>query len=404
MMGGTRALKGALKVTLVTETFPPEVNGVAFTLAQIAKGFSAMGHFIEVAKPAPSEKSSKKNPWREIHLPSKPIPGYANLRFGLPCGSLLRKHWSNGRNRPDLVYLATEGPSGLSALRTCQMLGIPVVSGYHTNFDEYARHYHLGPLKHLVESYLRWFHNNTLATFAPSDWMIERLRQMGYKNLNLFGRGVDTKIFNPVHRSAELRNSWGIKEEGRVLLTACRVAAEKNLDLTCSLFRRELLRGSVGACIVAGDGPEKERLSREYPEIHFPGCLSKEELARYYASADLFLFSSATETFGNVVTEALSSGLPVVAYDYAAPRQYISEGKNGFLAPFGDAERLGSKLETAINLSSMDFQALGTQALKVTNKLDWKEVLLKLELDMRSAVETQGLDDLRESPAINQAA
>ena len=317
--------KKHLKISLLTETFPPEVNGVAFTLARLARGLSFLGSEIEVLRPKRISKDKETEPWVEIDLPSKPIPKYPQLRFGLPCSGLLYKRWKE--YRPDIIYLATEGPVGFSALRVAKKLGISVVSGFHTNFDLYLKHYRISILKSVLDAYLKWFHNQTHVTFSPTDWMINELRQKGYKNLKKLSRGVDEKLFAPQNRSESLRKSWGINELDRVMLSVSRVAAEKNLNIVCELFSKMIKENKAKIGIIVGDGPERARLSKKYPEIVFTGCLTKENLAKHYASADLFLFASQTETFGNVVTEALSSGLPVIAYDYAAASEYINDKK-----------------------------------------------------------------------------
>ena len=182
-----------INVCFLTETFPPEVNGVAFTLARLARGLSALNSKVQVLRPSRAYKGSNNEPWQEVDLPSCPIPNYPQLRFGKPCGSKLAKIWLN--NRPDIVYLATEGPAGFSALRVAKKMKIPVVSGFHTNFDLYLKHYRISLIKPLVDSYLRWFHNNTSATFAPTDWMINELENKGYKNLRILSRGVDRILF-----------------------------------------------------------------------------------------------------------------------------------------------------------------------------------------------------------------
>ena len=248
---------------------------------------------------------------------------------------------------------------GFSVLRAAKKLEIPTVSGFHTNFDLYLKHYKLSLIKPFVEVYLKWFHNKTMATFAPTGWMIEELENKGYGNVRRLSRGVDRELFSPTKRSEELRRSWNAGEIDRVLICVSRIAAEKNLDLCCKLFQERIEQGKAKAGVIVGDGPERERLSREYPQLIFPGCLSKADLAEHYASADVFVFPSTTETFGNVVTEALTSGLPVVAYDYAAPAEYIEPGRNGYLAILGNEDSLSSNLDKILRLSGLNLATMG---------------------------------------------
>ena len=170
-------IRKSLKVSLLTETFPPEVNGVSFTLAHLARGLCAMGSEVEVLRPARKTVGKDDEPWSEVDLPARPIPNYPQLRFGLPCYKMLLQRWQE--ERPDVIYLATEGPAGFSALRAARKLGIPTVSGFHTNFDLYLKHYKISLIKPFVDGYLKWFHNQTMATFAPTDWMIEELENKG---------------------------------------------------------------------------------------------------------------------------------------------------------------------------------------------------------------------------------
>jgi len=223
-----------MKVCLLTETFPPEVNGVSFTLARLAKGLSELGDEVQVLRPKRAYMGSGDEPWQEIDLPSCPIPNYPQLRFGLPCAGRLAELWK--KDRPSIVYLATEGPAGFSALRVAKKFSIPTVSGFHTNFDLYLKHYRISLIKPVVEGYLRWFHNRTSATFAPTDWMVEELKKKDYQNLYILSRGVDRKLFSPKQFQQKLRQAWGAGRNDKVVVSVSRIAAEKNLDLTCSLI------------------------------------------------------------------------------------------------------------------------------------------------------------------------
>jgi len=376
-------IRKSLKVSLLTETFPPEVNGVSFTLAHLARGLCAMGSEVEVLRPARKTVSKDDEPWSEVDLPARPIPNYPQLRFGLPCYKMLLQRWQE--ERPDVIYLATEGPAGFSALWAARKLEIPTVSGFHTNFDLYLKHYKISLIKPLVDGYLKWFHNKTMATFAPTDWMIDELENKGYENVRRLSRGVDRELFSPTKRSETLRKSWSVGEIDRVLICVSRIAAEKNLDLACKLFQERIEQGKAKVGVIVGDGPERERLSREYPQLIFPGCLSKADLAEHYASADIFVFPSTTETFGNVVTEALTSGLPVVAYDYAAPSEYIEPGRNGYLSTLGNEDSLSSNLDKILRLSGLNLATMGREARASTKPADWKKIIGRFHRDLVEA-------------------
>lgn len=321
-----------MRFSLVTETFPPEINGVSMTLGRLVQGLRQRRFDVQVVAPARPDRIGTAPSL--FPVPGFPIPRYPELRFGLPANSSLERLWR--RQRPDCVHIATEGPLGWSAGRVARHLGIPVVSSFHTNFHSYGSHYGFGFLKNGVLAWLRAFHNATLRTFVPSADMIDLLTRRGFRNLRLFSRGVDTRLFHPDKRDPALRHDWGAGPQTPVILYVGRLAGEKNLSLTIRAFRamRELLPDA--RMVLVGDGPERKPLQADVPEATFTGMLQGEALATAYASADAFLFASITETFGNVVTEAMASGLPVLAFNYAAPGRFIVPGKNGALAPLND--------------------------------------------------------------------
>lgn len=324
-----------LSVALVTETYLPEINGVAMTLGRLAAGLAARGHRVRIVRPRQKHETTGRLPDGQLLTPGIPIPRYPDLRFGLPAGDRLHDAWLS--RMPDIVHIATEGPLGFSALATARRLGIPVVSTFHTNFHSYSRHYGIGWLQRGIADYLRWFHNRTAATLVPTAALARQLGASGFHNVQVLSRGVDTELFNPAHRSDALRASWGAGPDDLVCSIVSRLAPEKNLGLAFAAF--DAIRTDIpnARMICVGDGPQASMLARKYPVVHFSGMRQGDDLAAHYASADLFLFPSLTETFGNVVTEALASGLPVVAFDHAAAGDLVVAGRNGLLAAPGDA-------------------------------------------------------------------
>lgn len=326
----------ALKLSLVTETFPPEINGVSMTLGRLVDGLHRRGVDVSVVAPGRKDRlAGRHESHRLVCVPGVPIPRYSELRFGLPANDRLRQAWM--ARRPDLVHVATEGPLGWSARSVATDLDLPVVSSFHTNFHSYGQHYGFGFLKALVLGWLRSFHNHTLRTFVPSNDLLSRLEEDGFRNLRLFARGVDTDLFGPHRRDSRLREAWGADERTPVALYVGRLAGEKNLELVCEAYQRMRDQLPNLQLVLVGDGPARPGLESRLPEAHFAGMQRGAALATHYASADAFLFASVTETFGNVVTEAMASGLVVLAYDYAAPGRFIRPGENGLLAPFNNA-------------------------------------------------------------------
>ncbi len=328
-----------LSIALISETYPPEVNGVANTLGRLHAGLQQLGHRVQVVRPRQPGDDGRRSDAELVLTRGWPLPGYPGLQWGMSSLHKLLRCWK--RQRPDVLYIATEGPLGFSALRAARRLGIPAVSGFHTNFQQYSEHYGFGPLTRLVTGYLRWFHNRTQMTLVPSGSQRMELQRRGFERLNLLSRGVDSQLFHPSRRDPELRRRWGLGEQDIAVLHVGRLAAEKNLGLLggtfcalCAAHPQLKLR-----LVLVGDGPERRHLERDLPEALFCGVQRGETLAAHYASGDLFLFPSLSETFGNVVLEAQAAGLAVVAFDQAAAGQHIRHGHNGVLAAPGQ-ERL----------------------------------------------------------------
>lgn len=334
----TEVMTTALHITLITETFPPEINGVANTLGRLCEGLRARGHQVELVRPRQDGDLAQRGDDTLLLCRGWPLPGYPGLQWGQSSMHKLLRRWQ--LNRPDVLYIATEGPLGLSALRAARRLGIAVVSGFHTNFQQYSNPYGLGLLTRLLTHYLRWFHNRSQVTLVPSASQQLELERRHFERLALLSRGVDSQLFNPAKRLGSLRESWGLTNDDIAVIHVGRLAPEKNLGLLKRCF--EHVQATYPQrrmkLIVVGDGPQRAALEKAMPEAIFCGAQRGEALACHYASGDVFVFPSLTETFGNVVLEALASGLGVVAYDQAAAAQHIRQGYNGVLAMPGDEE------------------------------------------------------------------
>lgn len=325
-----------LRITLVSETFPPEINGVANTLGRLSEGLRVRGHQVEVVRPRQTSDAPGNSDDTLLLCRGWPLPGYPGLQWGEVSMHKLWRRWR--RLRPDVLYIATEGPLGLSALRAARRLGIAVVSGFHTNFPQYSGQYGLGLLARLLTHYLRWFHRRTATTLVPSASQRLELERRGFERLALMARGVDAQLFNPARRNQALREQWGLGPDDIAVLHVGRLAAEKNLALLlpCMQALHKSYPQRRLRLVVVGDGPLRNQMQQQFPDAVFCGVQRGEALAEHYACGDLFLFPSLTETFGNVVLEALASGLAVVAYDEAAAAQHIRHGHSGALAMPGD--------------------------------------------------------------------
>ena len=368
-----------MKLALVTETFPPEVNGVAMTLSRLTGGLRARGHEVEVVRP---RQKHERGATDDFLVPGIAIPFYDSLRIGLPAVARLEARW-RGR-RPDLVHVATEGPLGLASLTAAGRLGLPVTSSFHTNFHAYGGHYGVAALRDATLAYLRWFHNRTRLTLVPTRQMVAGLAAERFRGLAVMSRGVDIALFDPARRSAALRAEWGARAEDPVVLYVGRIAAEKNLGLAVEAFLRLRVREPRARFVLVGDGPARDSLARTHPEFHYAGMRRGEELAAHYASGDMFLFASVTETFGNVVTEALASGLATVSYDYAAAREHVRDGVNGFTAGFDRAEEFHAAVERAL-AARPRWPMIRETARRTALALTWDAVVARFEADVRAA-------------------
>ncbi len=358
-----------MRYAIVTETYPPEVNGVALTVQSLEQGLRKRGHDVSLVRPRQSAVPVPKH--GETLVPSVALPRYAGLRAGLPCPRKLSRMWRE--HRPDAIYIATEGPLGWSALRAARRLGIPVATGFHTRFDEYMRDYGLPWLQPLAMRWMQRFHNAAHATLVPTRGLQAFLNAHGFANVRLLERGVDTRLFDPVRRDERLREAWGAADDAPIMVYVGRIAAEKNLDLAILAFR-ELQRHCPGARYVwIGDGPLRARIQQRNPDFLFLGVQRGEALARLFASADLFAFPSTTETFGNVTLEAMASGIATVAFDYGAAREHLRDGMHGAAIPLGDEARFVESV-VRIGRDADSRKAMGREARKGVERLSPERV------------------------------
>jgi len=368
----------SLRVAVVTETYPPEINGVAATIARAVEGLHERGHEMQLVRlrQDKADQAAQEDRYAEVLMRGLPIPRYPQLKMGLPSKRALLRLWST--HRPDVVHIVTEGPLGWSALQTARQLRLPTVSDFRTNFHAYSRHYGVAWLRNPIMGYLRKFHNRTSCTMVPTEGLRSELLASGFQSLRVVSRGVDTRLFHPSRRSAALRQQWGAGPSDMVVLCVGRLAAEKNLNTLLMAFEGMRAIDPAVRLVLVGDGPERANLQRRCPSAMFAGLRRGEDLAAHYASADLFVFPSVTETFGNVLTEAMASGLAAVAFDYAAARQVLRHGDNGLLVHYEDqaafcaaAQRLAGQLGWV--------RAMGAQARETACRLDWGRIVEQIE-------------------------
>ncbi|MGZ9030014.1 MAG: glycosyltransferase family 4 protein [Burkholderiaceae bacterium] len=377
-----------MHIAYVTETYPPELNGVALTVARTVRGLRARGHSVQLIRPKQAGEPNRDNDdeWR---APGMPIPMYPDLRIGMPVVGRLGQRWS--RLRPDVVHVATEGPLGWAAVRAARLVGIPVTSDFRTNYDEYSAHYGFGWMSGAVRAYLRNFHNGTDRTLVPTPAVRAALHGKGYERLDVLGRGVDCQQFSPARRSETLRASWGATNNAPVLLYVGRLASEKNVPLAFRAYDAVRARVPGARMVVVGDGPLRARLQKSTPGAVFVGQQSGVALAQHYASSDIFVFPSTTETFGNVTLEALASALLLVAFRSGAAAVHVEDCESGVLVEPGDDQGFvagACALAQQFRWLSPMRQSARDAALQAS----WESVLSRFEIflaDSAHAVEAQ---------------
>lgn len=365
-----------MRIAYVTETYPPELNGVALTTERTVRFLREGGHEVQLIRPRQRGEAARddEQEWRTHGFP---IPLYPALRFGVERQARFISHWQ--AFKPHIVHVATPGPMSHAAVHAARRLGLTVSTDFRTNFHGYARYYRMGWAEPLIAACLRRFHNEASCCFVPTRALARQLRLSGFQRVEVQGRGVDTELFSPDRRSAALRARWNAADPRQVvMLYVGRLAAEKNVTLALRAFQAARRLRPLTRMVVVGDGPLRARLERDFPAAEFVGSQHGQALAEHYASADLFLFPSQSETFGNVTLEALASGLAVVAVDLAAAAQHIDSGHSGLLVPPDDEEAF---IRTAIRAAEMGelLAPLRLAARQAALQVRWEQVLSRFE-------------------------
>jgi phosphatidylinositol alpha 1,6-mannosyltransferase len=370
------ASAGDIRLALFCDSFLPQINGVSLLLARLVPAVQARGGAVRVyttTDPAVTEADDIRR-W-----PSVAFWAYPEHRLALPTQPRVRRElraW-----RPTLIHAASPFGLGLAARAAARALDVPFVSSYHTHWSAYSTFYRMGALRGAAWQYLRWFHNGGARTYCPTRAVEEELLEHGFQRTALWGRGVDGALFNPSHRSRALREHLGVAPHSILAIYVGRLGAEKGLDIALSAMHS--VRDQVGDRVrfaVAGNGPYGERARQLAPPgTLFMGRLTGRTLSEFYASADLFVFPSTTDTFGNVLLEAMASGLAVIAADAASTRELLAT-RAGTTFPAGDRDALAQViLELA---ESPERRALfARRGLSFARRCTWDRVFDTLVAD-----------------------
>ena len=369
-----------MRIALITENFLPKMDGVTRTLAMLLDHLHLRGHQAIVFAPEGAPRRYARA--RVVAARGLPIPFYPELRFLFPSMRLERRL---ERFHPDIVHVAGPMLLGAAGIRWAQRLDVPVVASYHTNLAAYCSYYHLSALAELTWTYRRFLHNQCAYTVAPSPSTATALTRRGFDRVAVWSRGIDSQHFNPNRRSP----SWRIRVAGDstrpIVLYVGRLAYEKNLAALRCLT--PLLRAYNAHLVFVGDGPARADLEAAYrgESVTFTGYLRGADLAEAYASADIFVFPSLTETFGQVVLEAMSSGLPVVAFDSEGVRDLVRHAQTGFLLPSSAPLALADRIEFL--LAHPEERVLfGERARQEAARYSWSSIMDTLLERYRTAV------------------
>jgi hypothetical protein len=370
-----------MKISLVTDTYLPEINGVTTVLARMRRGLRDRGHQVQVIAPRyPGPGPDDEGVLRRASIP---CPGYASVRLSWPWPG--RVPAALEAHEPDLVHVVTEGPIGALGRRWARASGVPLVTSFHTDFPRYAARYLGGWAVGPVRRHLQRFHAPAAHTQTPSATTRAELLALGLPNPVVWGRGVDSRDFTPERRSERRRATAGVA--GRlVVLHVGRLAVEKDVSTMATAFR--LLQARFGrrlAFWVAGDGPKAGEVRAALPFAAHAGFLARESLADLYADADLFVFPSPTETCGLVALEAMAAGLPVIAADQGGVRENVRTGLNGLLVRAGDPAAFADAVG-ALVIDPAQRLAMAQAARAFAVARDWERELDALGPLYRSAV------------------
>jgi glycosyltransferase involved in cell wall biosynthesis len=366
-----------LRVALVASSYNYIKDGVALTLNRLVAYLER--HGVEVLVFAPVGKiPAFVHHGTVVDVPSIPLPRRPEYRlaFGLHRRAIDRLR----AFQPDIVHIAL-APDLLSytAWKLARKWRIPVVASYHTRYETYLKHYwYVAALNGLLKTYLRRLYSACREVYVPTQSMIDALLADGLKNnFRLWPRGVDRSHFNPGRRSNLWRAKHGIGENELVIVQVARIVREKQLDTLIATLRLIEAQGIAHRPVIVGDGPERGYLQRELPRAVFTGFLEGEELIQAYASSDIFLFPSETESFGNVTLEAMASGLPCVCADATGSRSLVDHGRTGYLARPGDAEDFAGYVAALARDSERRWQ-MGVAARERSQEFSWDATMAQI--------------------------
>ncbi len=362
-----------IRVALVTSSYNFIPDGVALTLNRLVAYLLSQGVAVKVFAPTAAEPALA-HAGEVISVPSLPLPARPEYRLALGMAGFVKRQLLDFK--PDIIHIAVPDLLGHAALALAQRNGIPAVATYHTRYETYLKHYwYLAPLEGMLKRILRRFYGACAEVYVPSDSTRETLLADGLiDNFEPWPRGVDTARFSPDRRSSPWRARHGIGEDELVILHVSRLVREKRLDtLTAALSKLDFPHRVV----IVGDGPDRGMAEEELPDAIFAGFLTGDELATAYASSDIFVFPSDSESFGNVTLEAMASGLPCVCADATGSRSLVVAGETGLLADASDALGFADNISLLARDTALR-QRMGRAARARALTFSWDETMARM--------------------------
>lgn len=375
-----------MKVAYFTESLPPLVDGVGHTLSYLQKSLEAEN--IDYMFFSPFLPTDEDWAGKVVHVLSVPFPLYTKYRVSLPAFHDLRN--SLEKFAPDIIHICSPFFLGFFAYHYAAEAGIPAVNSFHTRFVSYLKYYGFGWFEPYGWRYLRWFYNRGNICFVPSEATIGELYSRGFSNLTLWERGIDRGRFSPVFADRNLKNHWS-PEGNPVALFTGRLVKEKDVETLLEAHRILRKRKVSYKLVFVGDGPMRGQIEKEAPDTFLAGHLQGDQLSRAYASADIFVFPSTTESFGNVVLEAAASGLPVIGASEGGVGDLILDGETGFLTTPNDAEDIALKMERLLTTESLR-NAMAAGALEFAAQKNWSRINQKLFESYEMLIEKRKTD------------
>lgn len=380
-----------MRVAIFTDTYLPEVNGVAKTLGRWVNYLESRGIACRVFAPESGDDSEDKPDRDFVHrFYSIPFLLYPELKLAIPNPFQIRK--ALREFEPTIVHAATPFNLGLFGLRYARKNNVPIVASYHTHFDQYLQHYKIQWVEPTLWRYMHWFHTDCRRIYVPSPSTKAYLEQKGMRGLEVWSRGVDTELFRPVSDREKILHKWNIPSDSFVLLYVGRLAPEKSVEVLLRAWHK--LPADIrsrGRLVLTGDGPLAEELREMLPQnghMIMTGFVQGRELAELYGAADLFVFPSATETFGNVVLESMAAGTPVIGAAAGGVLDNVQHNRTGLLCTPGSEEEFAAAIERLYRDGELR-ASMGRNAREYAEQQSWEQIFGRLLDSYRDVLEQE---------------